>query len=260
MAKTTDALTPAQARTDLVDAQRERTEAQELADALAEQIRSGDSTVTPADLAAKRDLIEFADLRIEAARRRLAAAEDADRHARAQQITERIQALTAADQPEAVTAAVRRVVDAVTALHGLIDSRNTEIRDLSYAADAIADELATDGARSQAARPGYGIAGGTGPTGGRSIVDYTHSLRMHEIEPARAVAGAVALALIPHEVPTLRGALTATDGGTGGLFATFPATADAFRHTADEWAALPPEQRHAAAAYHRAPAREQGAA
>ncbi|MEC3992263.1 hypothetical protein VSR01_01360 [Actinacidiphila sp. DG2A-62] len=226
MAKTADAPTPAQARTDLADAQRERAEAQSLADALAEQIRSGDANVTPGDLAAKRDLIEFADLRVEAARRRLAAAEEADRHARAQQIAQRVQAATAADQTEAMTASVQRVTDAVADLHALVSSRNEQVRDLSHAADAIADELTAQGIDRQTSRSTYGVMGGTGPAGGRSVVHYATGTRMHELEPARAIAGAVALALTPTEITTLYTALRATDGGVGALFNAFPFAAD----------------------------------
>lgn len=257
MAKT---LTPAQARAELSDAQKERGEAQQLADALAEQIRAGDDSVTPGDLAAKRDLIEFADLRVQAAQRRIIAAEDADRHARAQQISRRVQDATSTDNTAAVTAAVRQVVDAVTALHTLVNDRNEQIAELSHAADAIADELTAQGEDRNTVRTRYGIAGGAGPAGARAVVDYTGGVRMHGIEPAQAVAGAVALALAPREVTTLHGALSATDGGTGALFAALPATADAFRHTAEEWAALTPQQRHAAGMYHRAPDQGQGAA
>lgn len=258
-ATTADALTPEQARTELADAQRERAEAQQLADALAEQIRSGDATVKPSDLAAARDLAEFADLRIEAARRRVTAAEDADRHARARQIGDSVRAATAADQTEAVTTAVRRVVDAVAALHSLVDDRNAQIRDLSQAADAIADELTAHGVDPRTVRTTYGITGGSGSTGGRAVADHTSGVRLHEVHPVRAVVGAVALALTAREAAMLRTAAT-EDGSTGALFAAFPATADAFRYSAEEFAALPAEQRHTAHRFHRAPAPEQGAA
>ncbi|MFE7237916.1 hypothetical protein [Streptomyces sp. NPDC057580] len=137
--------TPEQARDALAAAEAEKTEAEELAAAVAEKVRAGDDTVTPKDLTAARELAEFADLRITAARRKLATAEEADRHARAEAVAADVRALVENDDPDDIAAKTAAAVDALAALHAATEARRLRVLEMAGRVHPIANELEVAG-------------------------------------------------------------------------------------------------------------------
>ncbi|MFE5296409.1 hypothetical protein [Streptomyces sp. NPDC056632] len=129
------------ARAALETAQREAEEARALVGALAERVRDGDDAVTGADINAQRQLAEFAELRVTAAERKLAAAVDAHRDARARAAAERIRALVAEDSTDALCDAAQAVVTAVRALVRAADERADAIRAVAIEGVALNEEL-----------------------------------------------------------------------------------------------------------------------
>ncbi|MGW9031008.1 hypothetical protein ACWGQ5_44530 [Streptomyces sp. NPDC055722] len=140
-AKTTTAPTPTDARQALAAALAEKTEAEQLAAALAEKIRNGDDTGKPADLATARDLAEFADLRITAAERKLNQATEADRHQRAEEVAAEVRALVEQEDSAELAAKMRAAVDALADLYAATAARRQRIIGMAERVRRIGDEL-----------------------------------------------------------------------------------------------------------------------
>ncbi|MGI5512749.1 hypothetical protein [Streptomyces sp. CA-106131] len=138
-------LTTEQARAVLATAEAEKTEAEELAAALADKVRAGDDTVKPKDLTAARELAEFADLRITAARRKLAAAEEADRHARAEAVAADVRDLVENDDPDDIAAKVAAAVEANRALYEATEARRVRVLGMAGRVQSLAGELEAAG-------------------------------------------------------------------------------------------------------------------
>ncbi|MFF4347845.1 hypothetical protein [Streptomyces sp. NPDC001530] len=188
--------TPEQARDALAAAEAEKTEAEELAAALADKVRAGDDTVTPKDLTAARELADFADLRITAARRKMAAAEDADRHARAEQVAAEVGALVEQEDSAELAAKMRAAVDALADLYAATAARRERILGMTERVKRIGAELELAGvAPAHEVGKRYGVA-----------ADHDTVWRYQPqpvacvgITPALAVAAAIGLA-VPNAV------------------------------------------------------------
>jgi hypothetical protein len=141
----TETPTTEQARDALATAETEKTEAEELAAALADKVRAGDDSVKPKDITAARELAEFADLRITAARRKLAAAEEAERHARAEAVAADVRDLLNNEDPDDIAAKVTAAVEAVAALHSATEARRLRVLEMSGRVRFIANELEVAG-------------------------------------------------------------------------------------------------------------------
>ncbi|MBT2391643.1 hypothetical protein J7E87_19945 [Streptomyces sp. ISL-1] len=180
---------PADARTALAAAKQEKTEAQQLGGALAERVRSGDPEVTPKQLAEAKQLAEFADLRITAAQRKLAEAEEADRRARAEEVAAVARDIAGDDDPRELAACVRAVVDATAALVAVAQARDSRIRTAGRTLRRIDLELsALDASTNRAMRDRYGVEGSA-----LAITVHEPYARVESVRPAAIVAAAVGL-------------------------------------------------------------------
>ncbi|MGG8409946.1 hypothetical protein ACM614_26935 [Streptomyces sp. 12297] len=134
-------MTPADARTALATARTEADQAREVVDALAERVRGGDQAVTAAEIADHRGLAELAELRVEAAERKLATAVAADRDARARAIGDRVRDLVDTDSTAPLIDAVKAVMGAVSALVDIASERRELIRATAVEGVAMNEEL-----------------------------------------------------------------------------------------------------------------------
>lgn len=250
------------ARTALAEAEDEKHEAEALAAALAEKVRAGDTSVKAKDLTAARELAEFADLRIEAARRKLAQAAEDDRQARARLVADEVNRLLDEDDPREVPAAVRQVADAVRSLAQLAAARRARLADMGARVGAIAQELHAAhperGERNRIMRETYGV-------GADRFGDKVATFAPHRVATSATVgellAAAVALGTPDlADLQELRNIVGGVDPGTGRAFAAVPALADDWRLTTEEWQALPTEERRRAHSLHLAPPRDEATA
>lgn len=240
-------LTPAQAREALAAAEKEKREAQGLADALAERARDGDPDVTPAKLAEARQLADFAQLRITAAERKLAAAEAADRHARADQLAAEARDLVDEDDLQALADGVRKVAEATAALYEVAITRNDRIR----AVNAIARTL--EGEFEQAGQPGELSRGHGVVRHPEGVIVGRHGQAML-LGAAELLAAAVRLADGPQVTEgELIEAFNGPDGTLGRVLKAVPSLAEEWRHSPEKWAQMSRRQQSHAVATRRAP-------
>ncbi|MFD8948536.1 hypothetical protein ACFV0B_06745 [Streptomyces xanthophaeus] len=134
-------MTPDEAREGLDTARTEAEQARDLVADLAERVREGDEDVTGAQILAQRQLAELAGLRVEAAERKLAAAEAIDRDARAKAIAAAARELISEDDTQPVIDAVRDAVAALEHLLAVTATRSARIHEVAEQAVQINDEL-----------------------------------------------------------------------------------------------------------------------
>ncbi|MFC1434272.1 hypothetical protein ACEZDB_26895 [Streptacidiphilus sp. N1-3] len=156
----TDALTPEQARRGILEAQAQKREAEQLAAALEERVRSGHADITPEQLASARESARFAELRITAAERRLAAAIEADLHARAAAQAARAREIAAEDTVELV-AAFDTATQAIHDLVRIAGERCERIREVWFALRDVEEEMAAAGMPGMA-KARHGVASNVG--------------------------------------------------------------------------------------------------
>jgi chromosome segregation ATPase len=184
-----DTLTPEQARKALATAKQEKREADGLADALAEQVRAGATDVTPKKLADARQLAEFAELRITAAERKIADAEEADRHARAEQAAAEARDIATDDDLSELAPHVQAVVDAIASLVAVAEARDSRIRRVGNSLRLLGHELASlDPTTNLVMRARYGVEGDA-----QKITVYDPPIKVESIRPAHLVAAAVGI-------------------------------------------------------------------
>ncbi|ULR50590.1 hypothetical protein [Streptomyces deccanensis] len=229
---TTD-LTPAQAREALAAAEKEKGEAQGLADALAERARDGDPDVTPAKLAEARQLADFAELRITAAERKLTAAEAADRAARAEQLAADARQLVTDDDHGPLAEAIRDAAAAVNALIDVAQARSNRIRSINQRIRALEGEFEQVGAPGDLALH-HGVA--RHPEG--TIV--TGQPMVTLLSAAELVAAAVRLATGQDKLSEgeLSQAFDGPDATLGRVMKAMPSLAEEWRHSPEEWACM----------------------
>ncbi|MGW1799156.1 hypothetical protein ACWCQN_25100 [Streptomyces sp. NPDC001984] len=107
-------------------AEQEAEEAVALVDALEEKVRDGDDTVTPEELANRRELGSFAKLRAEATRRKAEKAKRAARLTVCEELRDEIEAY-AAGSGQHFAELLRAAQDAVEAFVAAVDERNQHI-------------------------------------------------------------------------------------------------------------------------------------
>lgn len=186
---TVDTLTPDGARTALSAAEQEKTEAEQLGRALAERVRSGDPGVTPKQLAEAKQLAEFAELRITAAQRKLAEAEEADRRARAEEVAAIARDIAGDDDPRELAACMRAVVEATAALVSVAAARAERIRKAGRTLRLIDQELSSlDASTNRAMRERYGVEGNA-----LAITVQEPYARVESVQAGALVAAAVGL-------------------------------------------------------------------
>ncbi|MGW2438753.1 hypothetical protein ACWCY1_18725 [Streptomyces goshikiensis] len=237
-------MTPAEAREALDTARTEAAQAHEVIEALAERVREGDEQVTAEQIAGQRQLAELAELRVEAAERKLAAAVTADRDARAKAIAAAARDLIDADDMQPLTDAVRAAVAALERVAALAAVRSARIHATARDAVAINEELKE---ANPAAGPwpsdAYDFRGQTFP----ASVTVLRQGRAAAVPPGRLAAVALALALTGDRQmeADARETLTApTDSLVARVTAEIPGLAEAVRVTAEEWQAAPQDTRY----------------
>ncbi|AWT43191.1 MULTISPECIES: hypothetical protein [Streptomyces] len=245
-----DTLTPEQAREQLETARREAADARQLADELADRVRDGDIDVTADQLGTQRQLAELAELRIEAAERKLQAALAADREARAREVGDRVRALVADDSTVPLIDAVRAVMAAVDGLVHVAAERDAAIREVAAEGARVNDELGPDQANPWPSER-FGFRAGTNPVG----VTAMGQGRAYPISAGELLGTALAAALVgKSEVQRAAASkLTGIPEGVGNTVASVPGLADALRLTPEEWQTLDGRTRYEATAQGRRP-------
>ncbi|MGW0774553.1 hypothetical protein ACWD01_13080 [Streptomyces sp. NPDC002835] len=237
----------------IATAQRELADAQQVLAALQERVREGDTDITPDQLAAQRELIGFAELRVEAAHRKHAAETTADRERRAQAAAQAGRDLLAADDTQPIIDAVRAAADALRHLVKVAADRNAAIGDAAQDLVAINAELKNATADDHSwPIDQFGVRAMTSPAS--VIVLGEGSTRA--VYPGRLAAAALHLALTGDK-PEQEHARKFMSGLPNQVIARIgediPGLADALRLTPEEWEAATPEQRRELTAQERRP-------
>ncbi|MGW2580635.1 hypothetical protein ACWCYZ_04725 [Streptomyces virginiae] len=235
-------MTPTEARTALDTATSEAEQARSLVAALTERVREGDEDVTGEQLAAQRQLAEFAELRVTGAERKLTNAIDADRHARCTEAVETARRLLDADDTRPVVDAVTAIRTAVVQLVDVVSARNADIEAAGSRLELLNDELGRE-------------AGTLGERGSWPLFDQFQARgdRSHILvrDPKAGGRSATALSTIDLATAALMTVLCG-DPNTmhfgerlrlphdtvRALGEVVPGLADAWRTTPEEWAAL----------------------
>lgn len=148
---------------DLTTAQTELAEARTALETLTEQVRDGDQDVTPQQLAAQRELIAFAELRVEAAERTEARYREDERAALAAAAKQATEQLITGSGMDEIAAATKAAADAIAALSALAYARNEKIAEIGTSLARLDTDIATatDGPRDEGpwASRRYGVWG-----------------------------------------------------------------------------------------------------
>ncbi|GHH38194.1 hypothetical protein [Streptomyces candidus] len=251
-------MTPAAARAALDTARTEAEQARALVEALAEQVRSGDETVTAEQIGEQRELADLADLRVTAAERKLTSAVAADLDARASAAGDNIRALVAEDSTEPLITAVKGVMAAVEALVQAAANREATIHETAAAGVALNGEL---GWSPDTPWPSdrYGFrAQNTSPVSvmalrqGRAVA--TPAGELLGIALAAALVGQSGIRQMAADLmTTMPGAVPNRADGVPGLM-------DALRYTPQEWQALGQAARGEAYGQNRQPITQEASA
>jgi hypothetical protein len=125
--------------TEIRAAEQDHREAQAYLTALEERVRAGDADVHHTELREARDLVKYAELRIEAAKRRAAQIAVEARQVLYAQLAEDAALIDELDD-EAITDAFAAARVALRKVYDLAEARSVKVRDLSMRADAVVDE------------------------------------------------------------------------------------------------------------------------
>ncbi|MFI9063239.1 hypothetical protein ACIGQE_15355 [Streptomyces sp. NPDC053429] len=129
----------------MTTARQELNEARATLAALTERVREGDDNVTPEQLAAQRELIAFAELRVEAAQRKETRVRAEERGALAGAAREAAEQLVTGPGMDDVVAATRAAVDALAHLAGLVRERNARIEEIGTTLVQLDEDLKAAG-------------------------------------------------------------------------------------------------------------------
>ncbi|MEI5008614.1 hypothetical protein RB196_16010 [Streptomyces sp. PmtA] len=229
-------MTPQQAAEAIRTARTEQEEAEQLAASLEERVLDGDPDVTPAQITEARELARFAELRITAAERKHAAAQEAARHATARDIAARAAELLSREDGTELVDAMRGAADALSRLAAVAEKRHTLVTALGGELADITEQL---GGSVVQMRERYGVAGDR-----EQIIMYDPRTVVRTVSPAVVLAAAVRLGVGTHSLAQAAGdALTAPDERVKQMFAAVPALAEAWRYSPEEYAALSQERR-----------------
>lgn len=143
---------------DLKTAQAELDEARAVLATLEEQVREGDD-VTPQQLTAQRELITFAELRVEAAVRTEQRMLEGQRAELAETAKTAATSLLTGDTMAALADATRAAVDAVAHVVSLADQRNAKIEQIGATLTGIDEDLKRHQGIEQWGSQQYGVWG-----------------------------------------------------------------------------------------------------
>jgi hypothetical protein len=127
---------------DLATAQAELDDARAVLATLEEQVREG-GDVTPKQLAEQRELISFAELRVEAAKRTETRFRENERAALAASAKQAAEQLIAGAGLDDIAQATRTAADAIAQLSALAQARNGQIAEIGTTLSRLDDDLAT---------------------------------------------------------------------------------------------------------------------
>ncbi|KOU48988.1 hypothetical protein ADK55_19160 [Streptomyces sp. WM4235] len=237
-------MTPTEARETLDTARTEAAQAHETIEALAERVRAGDEHVTAEQIAGQRQLAELAELRVEAAERKLAAAVAADRDARANAIGAAVRELVNEDDTQPLIEAVQAAVAALEHLVRLDAARTARIHAVARDVVAINEELKqVDPAAGSWPSDAYDFRGQTFP----ASVTALREGRTAAVPPGRLAAVALALALTSDrqmEADARETLKATTDAVVVRVTGEVPGLAAALRVSPEEWQAASVETRY----------------
>jgi hypothetical protein len=240
--------------TTVADAQAEAAEAADLLAALTDRVRAGDESITASELAAQKQLAEFATLRVEAAQRRHAADLEGARASTARAAVDAARGLLAPASIAPLVDAVTAVKNAVADLIAFVDDRNARIAEIGTTLSTISQELAAYGATGLWPTERYGIR-----SDGQSVTvlgaGHVHRVSAGQLAAAALVVGldgAVEPVQAEADARGLLGGLV--DAQVRKLGEELPALADAWRYTPEEWATAGQRQRYRATEQGRRPA------
>ncbi|MFH9012653.1 hypothetical protein ACH4C6_14845 [Streptomyces sp. NPDC017943] len=178
-------MTPAEAAAAIRTAHADKEKAEQTAAALEERVLNGDQDVTAAQLAEAHQAVRFAELRITAAERKHAAAQDAARHETARTVAEQAVTLVKNDDAGELADAMRNAVAAIGRLCTIGQQRHDLITGLGAELTAITDQLGGD---FRIMRERYGVAGDR-----EQVIVYNPRTVARTVPPAVLLAAAVHL-------------------------------------------------------------------
>lgn len=223
---------------DLVaDAKREATEQQQAAEALAERIRNGDQDVTAEQLAAQRQLADFAQLAVTGAERRKAALAAADRDRRATVAADAVKQLLAEDDAQPLLDAVLTARDAMKHLVQLAADRTAAVRAAAHDVVVINEEMRGAGAAGHWPIDRFGVRASDAYPPNVTVLGKG---RATPVPPGELAAAVLLLSLGSHpngrhEAAQMLNGLA--DAMVKNLGEAVPGLADAWRATPEEWQA-----------------------
>jgi hypothetical protein len=238
----------------LAAAEQDATDAQQLADQLAERVRQGDPDVTAQQLAAQRQIADFAQLRVTAAQRRYARVREDDRARLAESArTAAVHLLGEAGAAD-IVAATTAAAAAVAELRRVIDARNARLDQVAVTVSAIDSSLTEEG------RTGGFLSRPYGVWGDRRAIVVQSTGRVEQLSAGELAAAALVVGL-GSDVDGYAEWSRARDliGGlesqaVKALGEKVPGLADAWRYDPERFAAARPEERHRAEQQGRLPA------
>lgn len=229
---------------DLKTAQAELDEARATLATLEEQVREGDD-VTPQQLSGQRELIAFAELRVEAAERTETRLQEEERAALATKAKAAAESLIAGEGIDAIAEATRVAADALSSLAALAYQRNARIAEVGSSIEQVRDQLEVAGAAPPTPLDmrQYGVWGGRDHVvvGG---VGRVSKLNVGTLAMAVVVAGLgghlegrEAQANLMHEFNGLR------DQAVGNLLVAYPELGEVLRVQREHWEAADERER-----------------
>ncbi|WP_435120743.1 hypothetical protein [Micromonospora tulbaghiae] len=185
-------------------AEREHQEAADLLAALEERVKASDPNVQPSELRDARELVKFAALRVDAARRRADHAVTAARHDLYAQMGQAVRQLTLDDA--AVIDAYQTAVTALCDLHAAVDADQEQLDALAAQAAAVLEEARQHGETDLLRAAGLARSGNSDPSARFTVIAENGTRRtMWRVQPVSAVLAALngALADDPRLARTL---------------------------------------------------------
>jgi hypothetical protein len=243
--------------TTITEAEREAADAAHELDALKERVREGDTTVTPERIAAQQQVVDFATLRVEAAKRSAARLREDERQQLAEQARQAAQHLMGEEGSADVVAAVMASVEATAELRRVVDAHNAQVAAVGAVVAKLSNSLTGEGTTgSQATRP-YGVWGDDS----HIVVEKAGHATKYSAGELAAAAFLVGLgtdAASPQHEAQARGLLNGlTNQAIGRVGRDVPGLADAWRTTPQEWQAASQRGRYRASEQGRRPLPDQ---